>query len=124
LLCGLRGLGLFRGLPLLKFESDLVCAPCRHGKMIVASHSSVNTIVDVMSSDIWSRIGRNASQRDQSHANTRHKVLDWFGPSHGVIALRPVLMYYAIEIGSSLFLSGSFGCPSGFSSMWIYPLYL
>jgi hypothetical protein len=42
--------------------------------------------------------------------NTRHEVLDWFGPSHGVIALRPVLMYYAIEIGSSLFLSGSFGC--------------
>jgi hypothetical protein len=26
----------------------------------------------------------------------------------GVIALRPVLMYYAIEIGSSLFLSGFF----------------
>jgi hypothetical protein len=40
--------------------------------------------------------------------NTRHEVLDWFEPSHGVIALRPVLMYYAIEIGSSLFLSGSF----------------
>jgi transposase InsO family protein len=30
---------------LLKFESDLVCAPCRHGKMIVASHYSVNTIM-------------------------------------------------------------------------------
>jgi transposase InsO family protein len=27
------------------FESDLVCAPCRHGKMIVASHSSVNTVM-------------------------------------------------------------------------------
>jgi hypothetical protein len=27
LLCRLSGLGLLRGLPLLKFESDLVCAP-------------------------------------------------------------------------------------------------
>jgi hypothetical protein len=41
--------------------------------------------------------------------NTRHEVLDWFEPSHGIIALRPVLIYYAIEIDSSLFLSGSFG---------------
>jgi transposase InsO family protein len=30
---------------LLKFESDLVCAPCRHGKMIDASHSLVNTMM-------------------------------------------------------------------------------
>jgi transposase InsO family protein len=30
---------------LLKFESDLVCAPCRHDKMIAASHSSVNTMM-------------------------------------------------------------------------------
>jgi hypothetical protein len=30
---------------LLKFESDLVCAPCHHGKMIVASHSPVNTVM-------------------------------------------------------------------------------
>jgi transposase InsO family protein len=30
---------------LLKFESDLVCAPCRHGKMIAAFHSSVNTVM-------------------------------------------------------------------------------
>jgi hypothetical protein len=45
LLCRLSGLGLLRGLPLLKFESDLVCAPCHHGKMITASHSSVNTVM-------------------------------------------------------------------------------
>jgi hypothetical protein len=64
--------------------------------------------VDVWSSDIWSMIGRNASRWDQSHVNTMHEVLDWFGSSRGVIAIRPVLMYYAIEIGSSLFLSGSF----------------
>jgi transposase InsO family protein len=29
---------------LLKFESDLFCASCRHGKMITASHSPVNTV--------------------------------------------------------------------------------
>jgi hypothetical protein len=45
LLCRLSGLGLLQGLPLLKFESDLVCAPCRHGKMITASHSLVNTVM-------------------------------------------------------------------------------
>jgi hypothetical protein len=45
LFCGLSGLGLLRGLPLLKFESNLICAPCRHGKMIVASHSPVNTMM-------------------------------------------------------------------------------
>jgi hypothetical protein len=28
---------------LLKFESDLIFAPCHHGKMIAASHSLVNT---------------------------------------------------------------------------------
>jgi hypothetical protein len=30
---------------LLKFESDLVCAPYHHGKMITASHSPVNTVM-------------------------------------------------------------------------------
>jgi hypothetical protein len=45
LLCQLGGLGLLRGLPLLKFESDLVCAPYHYDKMITASHSSVNTMM-------------------------------------------------------------------------------
>jgi hypothetical protein len=45
LLCRLSGLGLLRGLHLLKFESDLVCAPCHHGKMIAASHSLVNIVL-------------------------------------------------------------------------------
>jgi hypothetical protein len=45
LLCRLSPLGLLRELPLLKFESDLVCAPCRHGKMIATSHSPVNTMM-------------------------------------------------------------------------------
>jgi hypothetical protein len=35
--------------------------------------------------------------------NTRYEILDWFGLSFRVIALRSVLMYYAIEIDSSLF---------------------
>jgi transposase InsO family protein len=30
---------------MLKFESDLVCASCRNGKMIAASHSLVNTVM-------------------------------------------------------------------------------
>jgi hypothetical protein len=45
MLCRLSGLGLLRGLSLLMFESDLICAPCHHGKMIAASHSSVNIVM-------------------------------------------------------------------------------
>jgi hypothetical protein len=45
LLCRLSGLGLLRELSLLKFESNLVCAPCRYGKMITASHALVNTVM-------------------------------------------------------------------------------
>jgi transposase InsO family protein len=30
---------------LLKFKSDLVCAPCHHGKMIAASHCPINTLM-------------------------------------------------------------------------------
>jgi hypothetical protein len=30
---------------LLKFESNLVCSPYHHGKMITASHSLVNTVM-------------------------------------------------------------------------------
>jgi hypothetical protein len=29
----------------LKFESDIVFAPCHHGKMIATSHSPVNTMM-------------------------------------------------------------------------------
>jgi hypothetical protein len=45
LLCRLYDLGLLRGLPLLKFDSNFVCAPCHHGKMITASHSPVNAVM-------------------------------------------------------------------------------
>jgi hypothetical protein len=51
--------------------------------------------------------------RDQSHVNTRHDILDWFGPSREVIVILRVLMHYAIEIDSSVFLSGSFWVLSG-----------
>jgi hypothetical protein len=27
------------------FESNLICGPCRHGKMIAASYCSVNTVM-------------------------------------------------------------------------------
>jgi hypothetical protein len=30
---------------LLKFESNLIYAPCHHGKMIATSHSLVNTVM-------------------------------------------------------------------------------
>jgi hypothetical protein len=45
LLCRLSGLGLPRGLPLIKCESNHVCAPCLHSKMIAASHYVVNTMM-------------------------------------------------------------------------------
>jgi hypothetical protein len=45
LLCRLSGLGLLHGLLLFKFESNLICAPCHHGKMITASHSPINTVM-------------------------------------------------------------------------------
>jgi hypothetical protein len=45
LLYRLSGLGPLRGLPLLKFESNLVYSPCHHSKMIAASHSLVNTMM-------------------------------------------------------------------------------
>jgi hypothetical protein len=45
LLYRLSGLDLLRGLPFLKFESDLVCGSCHHGKMIAASHSPINTVM-------------------------------------------------------------------------------
>jgi hypothetical protein len=44
-LCRLSDLDLLRGLPLLKFESILVCAPYHHDKMITTSHSPVNTVM-------------------------------------------------------------------------------
>ena len=45
LLARLSSLDLIRGLPKLKFEKDLVCHPCCHGKMVTASHPPVNQVM-------------------------------------------------------------------------------
>ena len=45
LLARLSSFDLIRGLPKLKFEKDLVCHPCRHGKMVAASHPAVEQVM-------------------------------------------------------------------------------
>jgi hypothetical protein len=37
---------------LLKFKSNLVCAPCRHRKMTTSSHSPVNTMMTEQSEQL------------------------------------------------------------------------
>jgi hypothetical protein len=41
----LSGLNLVRGLPKLKFEKDLVCAPCRQGKMVATPHPHLTDVM-------------------------------------------------------------------------------
>jgi hypothetical protein len=41
----LSGLDLVQGLPKLKFQKDLVCAPCRHGKMVATSHPPLTIVM-------------------------------------------------------------------------------
>ncbi|WVZ88850.1 hypothetical protein U9M48_035318 [Paspalum notatum var. saurae] len=45
LLVRLSSMGLIRGLPKLRNEKDLVCHPCRHGKMVAASHIPVSQVM-------------------------------------------------------------------------------
>jgi hypothetical protein len=45
LLSHLSGLGLVPGLPKLKYQKDLVCDPCRHGKMVAASHPLLTSVM-------------------------------------------------------------------------------
>jgi hypothetical protein len=45
LLARLSSVDLIRGLSKLKFEKDLVCHPYHHGKMVAASHPSVNQVM-------------------------------------------------------------------------------
>ena len=45
LLVRLSHMGLIRGLPKLKMEKDLVCHPCRHGKMVAASHTPMTQVM-------------------------------------------------------------------------------
>jgi hypothetical protein len=41
----LSGLDLVRGLLRLKFEKDLVCSPCRHGKMVATPHPPLTDVM-------------------------------------------------------------------------------
>ncbi|WVZ63995.1 LOW QUALITY PROTEIN: hypothetical protein U9M48_013581 [Paspalum notatum var. saurae] len=45
LLVRLSSMGLIRGLPKLRAEKDLVCHPCRHGKMVASSHIPVSQVM-------------------------------------------------------------------------------
>ncbi|WVZ84749.1 LOW QUALITY PROTEIN: hypothetical protein U9M48_031740 [Paspalum notatum var. saurae] len=45
LLVRLSSMGLIQGLPKLRAEKDLVCHPCRHGKMVAASHIPVSQVM-------------------------------------------------------------------------------
>ncbi|WVZ54237.1 LOW QUALITY PROTEIN: hypothetical protein U9M48_005064 [Paspalum notatum var. saurae] len=45
LLVRLSSMGLIQGLPKLKAEKDLVCHPCRHGKMVAASHAPMSQVM-------------------------------------------------------------------------------
>jgi hypothetical protein len=45
LLSCLSGLGLVRGFPELKYQKDLVCAPCRDGKMVATSHPPLTDVL-------------------------------------------------------------------------------
>jgi transposase InsO family protein len=45
LLSRLSKLNLVPGLPRLKFEEELVCAPCRHAKMVASSHPPLTDVM-------------------------------------------------------------------------------
>jgi hypothetical protein len=45
LLSRLSKLNLVRGLPRLRFEKELVCAPCRHVKMVASSHLPLTDVM-------------------------------------------------------------------------------
>jgi hypothetical protein len=53
LLLHLSGLGFVRGLPKLKYQNDLGCAPCRHGKMVAASHPPLTSVMTKRSCELF-----------------------------------------------------------------------
>jgi hypothetical protein len=53
LLSRLSGLGLVRGLPKLKYQKDLVCAPCKHGKMDASSHPPLTSVMTERSYELF-----------------------------------------------------------------------
>jgi hypothetical protein len=52
LFCRLISLDLIQGLLKLKFDKDLVCQPCCHGKMLVGSHSTVTKVITKRPSEL------------------------------------------------------------------------
>jgi hypothetical protein len=52
LLSRLSSLDLIQGLPKLKSENDLVYHPCRHSKMVVASHSPVTKVMTLQPGEL------------------------------------------------------------------------
>jgi hypothetical protein len=46
LLSRLSKLNLVRGLPRLRFEKELVCALCRHAKMVASSHPPLTDVMN------------------------------------------------------------------------------
>jgi hypothetical protein len=47
------GLGFVWGLPMLKYQKDLVCAPCRHGKMVANSHPPLTSVMIERSCELF-----------------------------------------------------------------------
>jgi hypothetical protein len=45
LLSRLSKLNLIQGLPQLRLEKELVCAPCRHAKMVASSHPPLTAVM-------------------------------------------------------------------------------
>jgi hypothetical protein len=45
LLSHLSKLNLVRGLPRLRLEKELVCAPCRHANMVASSHAPLTDVM-------------------------------------------------------------------------------
>jgi hypothetical protein len=41
----LSGLDFVRGMPKMKFQKDLVCAMCRHDKMVATSHPPLTVVI-------------------------------------------------------------------------------
>jgi hypothetical protein len=52
ILSRLSKLNLVRGLPRLKLEKELVCAPCRHVKMVASSHSPLTAVMTERSCEL------------------------------------------------------------------------
>ncbi|WVZ94027.1 hypothetical protein U9M48_039970 [Paspalum notatum var. saurae] len=72
----LSSMGLIRGLPKLRAEKDLVRHPCRHGKMVAASHIPVSQVMTSYSERVVERKNRTlvemARMMLDEHRTPRH----------------------------------------------------